>query len=159
MKPYAPLIGRIQRLLDELERVVERTELRSKKARRTGEDAYIDAIALNIHGSYTAVERIFEDIARTVDGEVPSGGDWHRRLLLQMSAEVPSVRPAVIGAPTQACLEEYRGFRHLVRNVYTFNLRPDRVLSLADQLRPCMESLILDIQRFLDFLEDVAAPA
>ncbi len=153
MKQYAVLIGRIRKLMEDLGQVVQRAEALAKKAQRTGDDAYIDGVALNIHSFYTGVEHIFEDIARTVDGEVPSGGDWHRRLLLQMSAQVPGLRPAVIGERTRECLEMYRGFRHLVRNVYTFNLRADRVLELASLLRPCREALEKDLEAFLTFLE------
>ncbi|MFN2131705.1 MAG: hypothetical protein ACK2VD_14340 [Anaerolineae bacterium] len=41
-------------------------------------------------------------------------------LLEQMAAEVPSVRPALISGETRQLLDEYRGFRHVVRNVYAF---------------------------------------
>lgn len=36
-----------------------------KIIRSTGDDAYWDAIALNLQGFYSGVERVFEDVART----------------------------------------------------------------------------------------------
>lgn len=54
--------------------------------------------------------------------ELP-GADWHRDLLLQMSAAIDGVRPPVISQETRFCLDESRGFRHGVRNLYTFNRR------------------------------------
>ncbi len=56
----------------------------------------LDGVALNLHGFYAGVERIFEEIAREIDGSLPAGPEWHRDLLLQMSAEVAGTRPPVI---------------------------------------------------------------
>jgi hypothetical protein len=39
-----------------------------------------------------------------------------------MAVEIELVRPAVISKETRNTLDEYRGFRHIVRNVYSFNL-------------------------------------
>jgi hypothetical protein len=51
-----------------------------------------------------------------------------------MSLKVAGIRPAVISAETAAWLDEYRKFRHLVRNVYAVVLRPDRMAALIDAL-------------------------
>jgi hypothetical protein len=98
------------------------------------------------------VESIFEDIGRTVDGDLPSGSDWHKMLLLQMSGETESVRPSVIQYDTRRCLDEYRAFRHIVRNVYTFNLRPSRLRELTEELRSCFVAVKQDLERFVSFL-------
>jgi hypothetical protein len=44
-------------------------------------DFYVDAIALNLHDFYTAIERIFQQIARHLDQSEPKGTSWHRDLL------------------------------------------------------------------------------
>lgn len=41
-------------------------------------------------------------------------------LLTQMAKEIAEVRPAVISYSVQSDLDEYRGFRHIVRNIYTY---------------------------------------
>jgi hypothetical protein len=63
---------------------------------------------------------MFEVIATTVDGQVPTGEHWHQLLLEQMASEIRGARPAVISDETCQGLDEYRGFRYIVRNVYTF---------------------------------------
>jgi hypothetical protein len=123
--------------MDELVQVIERVELLSDKAIQSGDDGYWDGVALNLHGFYVGVERILEDIARSFDGSVPEGEDWHRALLLQMAGEISDRRPSVLSRATLQCLDEYRGFRHVVRNVYAFNLRPSRLKELVDELQPC----------------------
>ncbi|WP_397548013.1 hypothetical protein ABUL39_07185 [Rhodothermus marinus] len=78
-------------------------------------------MALNLHGFYSSVERLFVLIARNVDERVHTGQTWHRDLLRWMAEDVPEMRPAVIGQTTAHTLDEFRRFRHLVRNVYTMN--------------------------------------
>ena len=93
------------------------------------------------------------DISRTMEASLPSGSEWHLDLLLQISSEIDGIRPAVISRATRECLDEYRGFRHVVRNVYAFNLRPARLRELVDRLRPCFLAVYYDLDDFAGFLE------
>lgn len=156
MAIHAVVAARVRQAVADLERVVKRAESLIEKAQKTGDDGYLDGVALNLHGFYAGIERIFEDIARSVDETVPAGSDWHRDLLLQMSAEIERIRPAVISLETRYCLDEYRGFRHVVRNVYTFNLRSSRLQELTQDLRGCYLALVGDLDVFLQFLESLA---
>jgi hypothetical protein len=153
---YASLAGRIRRSLLDLERVVIRASQLADKARARGDEDYLDGVALNLHGFYAGVERVFEDIARTMEKSIPDGSEWHRDLLMQMSADVASVRPTVVSVETSRCLEEYRGFRHIVRNVYTFNLRPARLEELTSGLRDCYQLVTNDLETFCIFLEQLS---
>lgn len=51
-----------------------------------------------------------------------------------MAQEVPQVRPAVISEKSRSRLDEYRGFRHVVRNVYTFKFDTEKVEKLATEV-------------------------
>ncbi len=153
---YAALAARLRASLGDVERVIARAETLSRRAQATGDDGFWDGVALNLHGFYAGVEQIFEDIARTLEAGLPPGSAWHQALLLQMSAEVPGVRPAVVSSATRQCLDEYRSFRHIVRNVYTFNLRPARLNELVTGLRACQAALTGDLTTFVAFLESMA---
>ncbi len=155
--PYQALAGRLERTLQDIDRVVKRAGDLLRKARQTGDDGYLDGIALNLHGFYAGMESCFEDIARTVDGGLPSGANWHQELLQQMAADMKGLRPPVIQNATRDCLEEYRAFRHLVRNIYTFNLKPDRLEALADSAFDCFASAESDMAGFIDFLRELDA--
>ena len=148
---YNTLTSRVQQSLLDLEAVIDRTSLLMGKALKKNDDGYLDGVALNLHGFYTGVEQIFEDIARTIDRSLPSG--WHHDLLLQMSGELKSVRPPVISRETRHCLDEYRSFRHVVRNIYTFNLKSPRIQNLAEQLHDCYLKVKDDLDDFMLFLE------
>ena len=149
---YIALIGRINRVSQDLEKVVSRAKSLMDKAQRTGDDGYLDGVALNLHGFYAGVERIFEDVARTLERDVPRGPGWHHDLLLQMAAEIDAIRPPVIKAETRNCLDEYRGFRHVVRNVYTFNLQLPRLQELTKKLSDCFGLVKRDLDDFMGFI-------
>jgi hypothetical protein len=153
---YTALAGRIHQSLLDLKRVVDRADYLLSQALQKEDDGYFDGVALNLHGFYGGVERIFEDIARSVDQSIPGGPEWHRDLLLQMANELASIRPAVITPDTRHCLDEYRGFRHLVRNVYTFNLRPSRLRELTEELQNCYQAVTANLDEFLRVLEQSA---
>lgn len=147
------LATRLRAELDELTRAVDRVRVLVEKARRSGDADYLDGVALNLHGFYAGAERIFEEVARELDGSVPAGPEWHRDLLMQLSAEASRTRPALLSRETRRCLDEYRGFRHVVRHVYTFNLRPARLYDLADDLPACHAALSRDLEAFAAFLD------
>jgi len=75
---------------------------------------------------YLATEKIFKTIARDIDEKLPEGQEWHKQLLRQMSIKIAKTRPSVIDKKLFHQLEEYLRFRHLVRNIYGFQLEIDR---------------------------------
>jgi hypothetical protein len=119
---YLNLITRIQQELRELERVVARAERAIQAARNRPEDQdlYVDSAALNLHDFYAGLERIFQQIVSTVDGNMPSGQNWHRELLQQMQSDLPDLRPPVLSPEVVNTLDEFLRFRHGLRNVYAF---------------------------------------
>ena len=152
---YRTIAGRIRVDLQELARVVERTGRIWQQALAATDDYYVDATALNLHGFYAGLERLLEIIAEGVDQAKPAGAHWHDDLLRQMGAEVPGVRPPVLSQETRERLDRYRGFRHVVRNVYTYNLDPEQVGVLVKQLAPTMARVSQELAAFADFLEQM----
>lgn len=123
---YTELAERIRGEAQDLDRVVQRAEAAWAQARRVSDvNAYVDSTALNLHSFYSGLERLFELIVRHVDRAVPGGDTWHRDLLDQVAQDLVDVRPAVISQSSRLALDEFRRFRHLVRNVYT--IQPKRV--------------------------------
>ncbi|NKB72761.1 MAG: hypothetical protein GKR89_37290 [Candidatus Latescibacteria bacterium] len=159
IEPFARVADRIRRECTDLEMVVARIERAMKAVRQevADRDLYLDAIALNLHDFYTGIERVFHQIASTVDGNVPTGNGWHRDLLRQMGEDLPQVRPLVVSEDSIRILEEFLGFRHVVRNIYAFEFAPERIEPLVEKLRPGFELVrgqLLGFARFLDELAD-----
>ncbi len=147
------LSSRILRELDHIKTVVKRAIHGFDAAKRNQDNLYLDAVALNLHVFYSATERIFEKIAKDIDESVPTGANWHRELLDQMVLEIDGIRPAVLSAELKEELEDYRGFRHVVRNVYTFHLNPDKLAVLIAGLPSVMDRLDEELTGFARFLE------
>lgn len=156
---YLAVAGRIRQELREIENVVERTIRIWERAATAPDDYYVDATALNLHGFYVGLERLFEIIAESVDHTKPSGPRRHQDLLSQMAAEIPGIRPPVISTETRGQLDRFRGFRHVVRNVYTFNLDPAQIEILVQRLRPTLDRVTAELLRFADFLEELGQDA
>lgn len=155
---YREIAERIRHELDDLSHLIDRARdsWESRYRFRNQHNAHLDSVALNLHGFHSGLERLFQLIARHVDGSLPQGDTWHRDLLYQMAEEWDSIRPAVISDVTASSLDEFRRFRHLVRNVYTFNLVPERIEPLIDRLPELWPQLHAELSAFADFLEDVA---
>lgn len=152
MKQYSVLIGQIQQELVELENLVTNNQRLLDKIKATNDQDYVGTMALNLHSFYSGVERIFKQIAQTIDHSIPETADWHRQLLRQMTADIPDVRPSVIQQKTRMVLDEYCSFRHVVRNIYSINLKLERVQKLAEELPNCFQCLQLDLETFLDLI-------
>ena len=155
---YYILARRIRYELDELERTqqaIKRHWLRSFTAGQD-QDVYINSAALHLHSFYSGIERILRLIADVFDGGVLGGESWHTELLRQMQFEVPSVRPAALRFETVEMLEEYRKFRHLIRNIYATNILPERMEQLIDSLPIASEHISADLTAFARFLDRLA---
>ena len=150
---FIRLAGRIRAELPEVERLVRRFNDGWEKANRTGDDLYLDGVALNLHGFFGALERVFERIASTFDEKIPEGANWHQLLLEQMSREVAGVRPAVISPPVKEILDEFRGFRHVARNIYTFHIDRAKLGRLVAAASVAVVSVSKELDAFADFLE------
>jgi hypothetical protein len=155
---HSELAERIRGELLDLDRLVQRVvRAWPNVGKFTGEqDAYLDSVSLNPHGFYSGLERLFELVASHVDRSRPSGETWHRDLLLQVANDCAGVRPAVIDRDSALTLDEFRRFRHLVRNVYTLNLVPEKVESLVSVLPELWTGLRIELLAFADFLDQAA---
>lgn len=141
-----------------LDGMAVRTSAQSRRFQkaRTDPDAFLNSVALNLHGFYSGVERSLELIALEIDGGTLGGEAWHAELLRQMQSSVSQVRPAVLSQETADWLDEYRKFRHRVRNIYATNLVPDRMQLLVRDLPSGWRRLRHELETFATFLENLA---
>lgn len=155
--PYRQLAERIQGEMLVLEQLVQRVLVGwGKVCQIPQEDLYLDAVALNLHGFYSGIERLFELVAQWVDQELPHSQTWHRDLIWLMAQEIAQVRPAVISQNNALALDELRRFRHLVRHAYTVQLVPEKLTHLVRNLEELWPSLMAELLAFAAFLEALA---
>ena len=78
---------------------------------------------------------------------------WHVLVLEQMTKEVPGIRSAVISTETGTRLDEYRRFRHVVRNVYTHRFDPAQPRKLINSAPELCARTKAELLAFAAFLE------
>lgn len=158
MARYQALAQRIRTEMEDLERtqaIIQR-HWHSARSASGDPDAYLNSVALNLHSWYSGLERVFELIALELDGGTLGGEAWHTELLRQMALDLPNVRPPVIQRETAMHLDEYRKFRHRIRNIYATSLDPARMQSLVLELPSLWGEIRQEISTFLDFLAALA---
>jgi len=142
--------------LSQLTQEIVRTWSRREKVADDERRTYLESTALKLHNFYTGCERIFEKIAGEVNGGVPKTPDWHLRLLRTMSLEIPEVRPRILTPRLADRLGEYLRFRHLVRNIYGFELEEDKLTPLVAEIESVFRDLEDQLGQALIFLEEMA---
>ena len=116
---------------------------------------FYESLALKLHIFYRGCERIFQIVASDLNGGLPATFDWHRRLLGRMA--VPHTdRPALLRQSTAQRLEEYLAFRHVVRNIYGFELKPERLDKLITDYTEVWQQFYQDTQTFIAWLSQLA---
>ena len=152
-KRLEKLSHRIVLELGDVARAVKRVQAAWQEYEISGDDLYLDSVALNLHSVYNGLERLFQGIATTLDNQLPSDDGWHKALLEQMASDVPEVRPAVISDSTFALLDNYCRFRHVVRNVYSYRLDPEQIKPLVENVGETFSQTQQELLALADWLK------
>ena len=92
-------------------------------------------VSAGIHSVYNGIEDMLLSLARDIDAAVPTGPSAHQDVLDQLAAEIAGTRPALLDLDLYEALTEIKGFRHLVRHRYGFDLKPEKVVENLALLR------------------------
>ena len=71
----------------------------------------------------------------------------------QMGLDLQQAKPSVLRIETIRNLDEYLRFRHIVHNVYTLSLNPEREGKLVKDLDPVFDKLSQELLMFAQFLK------
>lgn len=145
----------VAEIKDELSKLEILEHKLSSQLNRTKEEEVAESAALRLHNFYTGCERIFKLITSEVNGGIPHELDWHKRLLTQVALEINDIRPVVISLQTRKDLEELLRFRHIVRNIYGFELEPERIEALIALVIRLYPRFTKEIENFIAFLMGV----
>jgi hypothetical protein len=115
--------------------------------------------AVALHHAYGAVEALLSRLCRELEGELPTGPDWHQALLDSMALDIEGVRPAAISESALAPLRRLLAFRHFFRHAYSVSLDGTRLAELRRDAEAALTALGPDIDRLDAFLRDLAERA
>ena len=136
--------------LDEIQH--EMAKVAPKLARNTPSILDLRAAGSILHDFYNGVENMFRRIAQEVNGGLPTGDDWHKQLLRDMSLEIDGLRPAIISKSLVGELQRYLGFRHVFRNIYGFSLEAKRIKELVCDFPNVLSRFKREIGKFQHYL-------
>jgi hypothetical protein len=135
----------------------EQASLASEELGRAASDppprAVMAFVSVCIERGYSALEAGFQRIARLLDENLPSGSDWHKALLHQMTLPIQDRRPPVLSAATALALDVLRRHRHWLRHAYAASFEWTHMKQAALAFPGAVESARLDLDRFVSFLE------
>jgi hypothetical protein len=151
----------VQRLRAELRSDVAAFHARAREleqVRPEPADAGACALAaVALHHAYGSIESALARISRHVEGEEPSGGQWHQALLEAATLDIPGVRPPLLSGGSLAALRELLGFRHFFRHAYAVTLDASRLESLRANLLRAAPFVLEDFAAVDRWLAGVAA--
>jgi len=118
----------------------------------------MDAYLLRVKASYMAdfymgVEKALRLIAEELNGGVPKGEGWHKKLLYTMTLAIEKVRPAVISNRLYQDLLKFLGFRHVVRQAYGFQLDEKKLIELERIFEKTWKMFSREVKKFCAFLD------
>lgn len=145
--------------LGELYQEIDPLIARAQRADQEDLIFYTRAAGSILHDFYTGIEKVFQEIAKRLDGGLPKGERWHIELLESM-AKSRETRPPGISDDLKERLKEYLGFRHLFRNIYSIELKWDKLKDLLIRLRDSIwEEFRKEIELFDGFLQKMLGEA
>jgi len=107
-----------------------------------------------LHNLYGALEDLFQEIARTFENRLEDPSRYHRELLRRMALEIPGIRPAVLSGASHALLNELRGFRHVFRHAYDYELSASRLTDLKARILENWQEVEKELNAFVGFLQE-----
>ncbi len=153
---YLALKNRLEDELIGLERVAQGLEAALERVSTTPDEFATRALVTYLDDFYKGCERLGERVAVTLDGGLPQGERWHQLLLGQMGEFSPEGLPAFWSGSLLLELDEYRRFRHRVRHIYGYDLEAQRVLTLAQGVKPLLANVKQAVEIFGEWLKNQA---
>ena len=114
-------------------------------------------LAVALHGYYGAAESFAMRVARTFDGGLPEGPDWHRQLLDWMIRDLPEERPALLSKDAGDLLRRLLAFRHFFRHAYGVTLDLGELEGHGRAVLDTDRIVRADLQGFLDHVRRMRA--
>ncbi|MCX7969080.1 MAG: hypothetical protein N3B10_11435, partial [Armatimonadetes bacterium] len=134
---------KVRHELEQVKIAVEISQKEMAKGDPTKELSIRVTVAKALHDFYNGAERILQHLLTVLGEEVPSGGEWHKKLLERVS-EV-----GIVSSDLKDKLDEYREFRHVFRSIYVFQLDWEKMKALAQKLADVYEQFKGEVEAFL----------
>ncbi len=117
------------------------------KSNMDNEDLIISS-AYKLHNLFSAYEDMFKLIAKFFENQIEDITKYHTGLLKRMLIGIEGVRPKLLSESTYRILDELRGFRHVFRHAYSYELDAERVIKMAEKSIKLKDGFLKDFETF-----------
>lgn len=100
-------------------------------------------ISVLLSNFYNGVENILKQIFKNLSLQLPDGPTWHQNLVTIAIAE------DIISKDIADKIKEFMSFRHVVSHGYAFNLKPERLQELTDNVLRIFEEFKAEINKII----------
>lgn len=116
---------------------------------------YLEAIAINVMHFYSAVESVFNKIAKKIDESPVKGDSSHQELLKRMLIEIDGVRCAVLSKDTYDLIDKFRSFRHKSYHDFSITYKWEEMRELCHSAKQTLLLFNGDVNNFKNFLRNI----
>ncbi len=127
-------------------------KIAARKKASTQDPVAFENLAYQLHNLYSAFEDLFRIVANHFENHIAEQTSWHKELLKRMATNIPGMRPAFISPQMRELLEDLRGFRHVFRHAYLYELDPERIKLVYKKAMALKKIYPAEIQLFLNQL-------
>lgn len=144
----AILLGFLNNQMDLIQKILQNIDLTTPDSPEK-----VSHLRYLLHNLYCALEDVFREVAQTFENRIEDPARYHRELLKRMNCEIPQIRPQLLTSKSYVILNELRGFRHVFRHAYDYELAADRVAQLKRNVLEGWGIVRRDLDNFVRFLE------
>lgn len=100
-------------------------------------------VATLLNNFYNGIENILKQIFQKQSIKLPEGHSWHQNLILC------ALQENIISENLANDIKKYLSFRHFAAHGYAFNLTPERIEKLTDNIIKVFENFRAEINRII----------
>jgi hypothetical protein len=129
-------------------------KIASRKKKYAKDQVALESLAYQLHNLYSAFEDLFRVVANHFENHIADPAGWHKELLKRMKTSLPGIRPAFISSEALELFDELRGFRHVFRHAYGFDLEPEKIKIVLQKALKLEGIYKRDLREFLRQLQN-----